>query len=143
MGEEQIIIKAGTVGIVLGSRSREDMEKLRFLVSLAGTYEYVQNGSLRLLCCDRRKDADDALADPKAKSRTELLGEFDGHYYLAADQAGALHLMKKHPGCFRVVDESELLKLLQKISSSQDAAAMRKYQKLQKHIDVGTEVKSF
>ena len=50
--------------------------------------------------------------------------------------------MKKHPGCFKVVDESELLKLLQKISSSQDAAAMRKYQKLQKHIDVGTEVKS-
>ena len=42
MGEEQIIIKAGPVGIVLGSRSREDMEKLRFLVSLAGTYEYVQ-----------------------------------------------------------------------------------------------------
>ena len=120
MGEEQIIIKAGPVGIVLGSRSREDMEKLRFLVTLAGTYEYVQN----------------------EKSRTELLGEFDGIYYLAADQGGALHLMKKHPGCFRVVDESELLKLLQKISSSQDAAAMRKYQKLQKHIDVGTEVKT-
>lgn len=140
--EEKIIIKAGPVGIVLGSRSREDMEKLRFLVSLAGTYEYVQNGSLRLLCCERRKEADDALTDPKAKSCTKLLGEHDGIYYLAADQTGALHLMKKHPGCFRIVDESELLQLLQKIGSSQNTAAIRKYQKLQKHIDVGTEVKT-
>ena len=141
MGEEQIIIKAGPVGIVLGSKTREDMNKLKFLVTLAGTYEYVQNGSLRLLSCEKKKDADEAQGDPKAKSRVELLGEFDGHYYLAADQAGALYLMKKHPGCFKIMDESELMELLKKIGDGQDAAAMRKYQKLQKQIYIGTEAK--
>ncbi len=142
MGEELIIIKAGPIGIVLGRESRKDMEKLRFLVSLAGSYEYVQSGSLRLLSCEKKKDADDALADPKVKSRLELLGGFDGSYYIAADQAGAVYLLKKHPGSFRIVDEPELIRLLKKAGGGKDASYMQKYQKLQKPIFVGTEVKT-
>ena len=142
MGEELIIIKVGPVGIVLGRESREDMEKLRFLVSLAGTYEFVQSGSLRLLSCEEKKDADNALADPKVKSRLELLGGFDGRFFLAADQAGAVHLLKKHPGSFRIVGEPELIRLLKKAGGGQEASSMLKYQKLQKPIFVGTEVKT-
>ena len=141
MEGEQIIIKAGPLGIVLGRRTLDDMQKLRFLVSLAGTYEYVQNGSLRLLSCERKKDADDALADPKTKGRIDLLGESDGTYYLAADQRAAVHLLKKHTDCFRIVDETALVCLLEKIGGDKDMAALKKYKELQKPVYVGTEVK--
>ena len=141
MEGEHIIIKAGPLGIVLGRRTLDDMQKLRFLVSLAGTYEYVQNGSLRLLSCERKKDADDALADPKAKGRTDLLGESDGIYYLAADQSAAVHLLKKHADSFRIVDEAALLRLLEKVGGDKDTTVLKKYQRLQKPVYVGTEVK--
>ena len=141
MEGEQIIIKAGPLGIVLGRRTLDDMQKLRFLVSLAGTYEYVQNGSLRLLSCERKKDTDDALADPKIKSRVDLLGESDGTYYLAADQSAAIHLLRKYTDCFRIVDEASLIRLLEKIGGGKDTAVLKKYQKLQKPAYVGTEVK--
>ena len=113
MGEEQVIIKAGPVGIVLGSKTRADMNKLRFLVSLAGTYEYVQDGSLRILCSEKKKEADEAAADPKVKGRVSLLGECGGKHYLSADQEAAVLLLKKKASSLKVVDESEMLKVLQ------------------------------
>ena len=112
MGEEQVIIKAGPVGIVLGSKTRADMNKLRFLVSLAGTYEFVQDGSLRILCSEKKKEADEAAADPNVKGMVSLLGESGGNYYLAANQEAALHLLKKKGNSLKVVDENDILEIL-------------------------------
>ena len=119
MGEEQVIIKAGPVGIVLGSKTREDMNKLKFLVTLAGTYEYVQDGSLRILRSETKKAADEAGADPKVKGRISMLGECGGNYYLAAEQAAAVHLLKKKGCGLKVVDETEIMQVLQEEAKSE------------------------
>ena len=112
VGEEQIIIKAGPVGMVLGGKTKSDMQKLKFLVSLAGTYEYVQDGMLRILSCRRKKEADEAAADPNVKGMVSLLGESGGNYYLAANQEAALHLLKKKGNSLKVVDENDILEIL-------------------------------
>ena len=119
MGEEQVIIQAGPVGIVLGRRTLEDIQKLRFVVLLAESYEYVRDGSLRILCSEKKKEADEAAADPKVKGRVSLLGECGGKHYLAADQAAAVHLLKKKGSSLKVVDEAELLKVLQEEAKSE------------------------
>ena len=139
--EEKIIIQAGPVAVELGLKTMEDIQKLRFLVSLAGMYEYVQNGSLRLLSCEKKKEADDALADLKKKGRADLLGEVDGKFYLAADQAAALHILRKHPESFGIIDETALEHLLEEMGGSRDKAFWQKYRKLQKSVYVGTEVR--
>ena len=119
MGEEQVIIQAGPVGIVLGRRTLEDIQKLRFVVLLAESYEYVQDGSLRILCSEKKKEADEAAADPKVKGRVSLLGECGGKHYLAADQVAAVHLLKKKGSGLKVVDEAEVLKVLQEEATSE------------------------
>jgi len=119
VGEEKIVVRAGPVGIVLGSKTREDMNKLKFLVTLAGTYEYVQDGSLRILRGETKKEADEAAADPKVKGRVSLLGECGGKYYLAADQEAAVHLLKKKGSDLKVVDEAEIMQVLQEEAKSE------------------------
>jgi len=119
MGEEQVIIQAGPVGIVLGRRALEDMQKLRFVVLLAESYEYVQDGSLRILCSETKKAADEAGADPKVKGRVNMLGECGGKYYLGADQAAAVHLLKKKGCGLKVVDEAELIQMLREEAKSE------------------------
>ena len=119
MGEEQVIIQAGPVGIVLGRRTLEDMQKLRFVVLLAESYEYVQDGSLRILCSDKKNEADAAAADTKVKGRVSLLGECGGKYYLAADQEAAVHLLKKKNRGLKVVDETEIMQVLREEAKSE------------------------
>ena len=119
MSEEQVIIQAGPVGIVLGRRPLEDIEKLRFVVLLAESYEYVQDGSLRILCSEKKKEADEAAADQKVKGRVSLLGECGGKHYLAADQDAAVHLLKKKDSSLKVVDEVEMLQVLREAAKSE------------------------
>ena len=119
MGEEQVIIKTGPVGIMLGNKTREDINKLKFLVTLAGTYEYVQNGSLRILRSETKKAADEAGAVPKIKGRISMLGECGGKYYLAADQTAAVQLLKKQGCSLKVVDEEEIMQVLQEEAKSE------------------------
>ena len=113
MGEEPVIIQAGPVGIVLGGKTRTDISKLRFLVKLGGSYEYVRNGSLRILCSEKKKDVAEAAADPKVKGKVKALGECKGKHYLAADLEAAVHLLKKKDSRLKAVEEAELLQLLQ------------------------------
>ena len=119
MSDEQVIIQAGPVGIVLGKRTLEDIQKLRFVVLLAESYEYVQDGSLRILRSEKKKEAEEAVADPKVKGRVSLLGECGGKHYLAADQDAAVHLLKKKDSSLKVVDEAEVLKVLQEEAKSE------------------------
>ena len=119
MADEQVIIKAGPVGIVLGRKTLEDLQKLRFIVTLAGSYEYVQDGSLRILCSEKKKEAQEAAADSKGKGRVRALGECGGKHYLAADREAAIHLLKKKGSSLKVVDEADLLTLLQEEAKAQ------------------------
>ena len=121
MTDESIVLKAGPVGIVLGKKTRADMQKLRFIVSLADTCEYVREGTLRILYCEDKKTVDAALADPKIKTRVSLLGEIGGGQYIAADRESALYLLKQKHGGFKVVDESEVLRLLREASDGEKA----------------------
>ena len=73
MGEEQVIIQAGPVGIVLGRRTLEDIQKLRFVVLLAEIFVVRIAAGKAELCLQR-----DIVCQPSFKTLfNRILGRID------------------------------------------------------------------
>ena len=84
------------------------MQKFKFLVSLAGTYEYVQDGSLRVLRADRNKDAEGCPGGSEGKGEGQLTRGAQRSLVSGSGQGGGAVFLKKKGSSFSLVGENEM-----------------------------------